>query len=202
MKETNKRWTIFVPAARQAAVVLVSAAMILGGCGRKEDPFETLAENETWTTEAETEETVIPEVVVVHVCGEVKNPGVYTLKAGSRVFDAVEAAGGFTEEADEDDLNLAGTLCDGTKLYICSKEETRNRTETKAEAFEEDGRVDLNTADRKTLMTLPGIGEAKAEAIISYREKNGPFSVPEDLMKISGIKAALYEKLRDLVKTG
>ena len=167
-------------------------------------------------------ESAIPkQELAVHVCGAVKNPGVYYLEEGKRICDAIEAAAGFTIEADENYLNQALLLQDGMKVYIPTKEETQNleqnnlgienagqagslvgdETTGKNVALGEtkDQKIDLNTADITLLCTLPGIGESRAKSIISYREKNGPFEKIEDVMKISGIKKAAFEKIKDKI---
>ncbi len=144
--------------------------------------------------------------LVVHICGAVSAPGVYELPAGSRIIDAVEAGGGFLPEADEACCNLAEEIVDGCQIYIMTKTEScadgqtekkagiqtspdsdmqttdRNVRSNSAPALE-NGLVNLNTADVAALMTLPGIGESRAKAIISYREQHGAFAQIEDIMK-------------------
>ena len=159
---------------------------------------------------------------VVHICGAVSAPGVYELPAGSRIIDAVEAGGGFLPEADEACCNLAEEIVDGCQIYIMTKSEScadgqtekkagiqtspdsdmqttdRNVRSNSAPALE-NGLVNLNTADVAALMTLPGIGESRAKAIISYREQHGAFAKIEDIMKISGIKQAAFSKIKDKI---
>ena len=160
--------------------------------------------------------------LVVHICGAVSAPGVYELPAGSRIIDAVEAGGGFLPEADEACCNLAEEIVDGCQIYIMTKTEScadgqtekkagiqtspdsdmqttdRNVRSNSAPALE-NGLVNLNTADVAALMTLPGIGESRATAIISYREQHGAFAQIEDIMKISGIKQAAFSKIKDKI---
>ena len=160
--------------------------------------------------------------LVVHICGAVSAPGVYELPAGSRIIDAVEAGGGFLPEADEACCNLAEEIVDGCQIYIMTKTEScadgqtekkagiqtspdsdmqttdRNVQSNSAPALE-NGLVNLNTADVAALMTLPGIGESRAKAIISYREQHGAFAQIEDIMKISGIKQAAFSKIKDKI---
>ena len=160
--------------------------------------------------------------LVVHICGAVSAPGVYELPAGSRIIDAVEAGGGFLTEADEACCNLAEEIVDGCQIYIMTKSEScadgqtekkagiqtspdsdmqmtdRNVRSNSAPALE-NGLVNLNTADVAALMTLPGIGESRAKAIISYREQHGAFAQIEDIMKISGIKQAAFSKIKDKI---
>ena len=160
--------------------------------------------------------------LVVHICGAVSAPGVYELPAGSRIIDAVEAGGGFLPEAEEAGCNLAEEIVDGCQIYIMTKAEScadgqtekkagiqtspdsdmqttdRNARSNSAPALE-NGLVNLNTADVAALMTLPGIGESRAKAIISYREQHGAFAKIEDIMKISGIKQAAFSKIKDKI---
>lgn len=146
-----------------------------------------------------------PEDVTVYVCGAVKCPGVYTLDAGSRITDAIDAAMGMCEEADACYVNLATPLEDGLRIYIPTMEETAGtRDELISPAGEEvqaggSGLVNINTADATTLMTLPGIGESKAALIIDYRTENGRFGSIEDIMKIKGIKEGMFNKIKDRI---
>lgn len=148
--------------------------------------------------------------IAVHVCGCVNNPGVYTLCTGARINDAVAAAGGFTPEADVNYLNLAGFLQDGVKVYVPSVDETKDLAGEGADVVSsdmigigadvDDGLVNINTATRDELMTLPGVGESKADAIIKYREENGGFETISQIMNISGIKDGLFNKIKDKIK--
>ena len=122
---------------------------------------------------------------------------------GMRICDAVEAAGGLTKAASREYWNLAEKLSDGQMIYFPTEEEARER-KASAEAAgatveESDGRIDINTADAAQLVTIPGIGETRAAAILAYREKNGPFAKVEDIMQVSGIKSALFEKMKDYI---
>ncbi len=130
----------------------------------------------------------------VQVSGAVKTPGVYELPENSRVYQAIEAAGGLLSTADDSTLNQAAFLTDGQKIHI------KTKGEAEEEAEEDDGRVDLNKASLSDLMTLPGIGQSKAEAIISYREEHGAFTSCEELMNISGIKEGVYNKISSSIK--
>lgn len=163
--------------------------------------------------ESSSKEQEEPSVIVVHLCGEVVDPGVYEIEDGTRLYQAVELAGGFTEAAEEEFLNLAVLLEDGMQIRILSKEEAApfmeekradslsfdSSTKKEKEAGNEKKKVNLNTADETELCTLPGIGESRARAILQYREENGSFQAPEDVMKVSGIKETAYEKIKDLI---
>lgn len=136
-------------------------------------------------------------MIRVYVCGAVANPGVVEIPQGSRVEDALEAAGGFGAEAGREAVNLADWVSDGQKLYFPKEGEAVE--EPQAQADSASGLVNINTADAAALCTLPGIGESRARDIISYREANGGFGACEDIMKVSGIKTAAYEKIKDKI---
>lgn len=140
----------------------------------------------------------------IHICGEVISPGVYELEDGSRVFQAVEKAGGFTDQAASEYLNMAERITDGMKIVVLSREEAkaaRARGEISLSQAASPGtqkiKVNLNTATKEELMTLRGVGEAKANDILQYRESHGGFQKIEDIMKISGIKDAAFQKIKD-----
>ena len=189
--------------------VLVLLSLLVYGCGRKtpvyrDDVFdlakeesETASESKESATDTETGELPMDEAVCcVYVCGEVNAPGVYKLPAGSRVYEAIQLAGGLTEKADAAAVNQALFLEDGQMIQVLAQGE---EGPTAAEEKEDDGRVDLNTADIQELMGIPGIGEAKAKSIIAYREQNGSFQSAEDVMKITGIKEGLYSRMKDYI---
>ena len=143
--------------------------------------------------------------VYVYICGEVVAPGVYELSEDRRIYEAVDAAGGFTENAARESVNLASKVSDGMQITIYNKEEAASLPAGSGSAVGNTGQggtsgsglVNLNTATKEELMTLKGIGEAKAEDIIRYREKSGGFKKIEDIMKISGIKEAGFQKIKD-----
>lgn len=148
--------------------------------------------------------------LVVHVDGLVAAPGVYRLPEGSRVDDAVRAAGGLLDGADTGPLNLAASLRDGEKVHVPAQGEAASPGSGPAssvpagpsgQAASGAGQpVDINRAGVEELCSLPGVGEATARAIIEEREKNGPFSTPEDLMRVSGIGEKRFERMRELVR--
>ena len=143
------------------------------------------------------------ENIFVYVCGAVQKPGVYEFLPGQRICDAIEAAGGLSEQAAGDSLNQAEVLSDGQMLRVLTTEEAAAATVQPGQETAEssrDGRVDINTADASALMSLPGIGQSKADAIIAYRNEHGVFKAPEELMNISGIKEGVYQKIKDSIK--
>lgn len=145
--------------------------------------------------------------VYVYICGEVIKPGVYELSGDSRIYEAVDAAGGFTENAAREYVNLASKVSDGMQITIYNREEAASLLADSAPVGENAGKsgtsgsglVNLNTATKEELMTLKGIGESKAEDIIRYREKSGGFKKIEDIMKISGIKENGFQKIKDSI---
>ena len=137
------------------------------------------------------------QTVFVHICGEVVYPGVYEVPAGSRLFDVLALAGGFTEEAAVDSVNMAGQAVDGMQVVVPSLTEAEKAAEEKAQ--EKRGLVNINTASEAELCTLAGIGPSRAAAIIAYREAHGGFSSIEEIMQVDGIKSATYEKLKNKI---
>lgn len=206
MKKINKGFCI-----KRLLLCLLCAAC-LSGCGDSE--YLLLGEASVTDTESMEEEAFAenePEEVLifVHVCGQVVNPGVYGFEKGTRAEAAVAAAGGFTQAADPEYVNLAEVLQDGEKLYFPSVQEVEEQRIPYGQLPENGGNtagngdgtqlVNINTAEEALLCTLPGIGESKAKDIISYRKKHGDFKKCEDIMKVSGIKESLYEKLEDYI---
>lgn len=168
-----------------------------------EEAATSLAETTILPQEVE-DKTTVSTVIYVDVKGEIHHPGVYQMKAESRVKDLIEAAGGFTPLADDQKLNLAQLLEDQMVIVVPKKGEEVNSelaqapTSQKKEVGKE-GKVNINTATVEELKTLKGIGEKKAEAIIEYRKKNGSFKNKEELMKVRGIGKKLYESFQERV---
>lgn len=150
--------------------------------------------------------------IFVHVSGAVRSPGVYELKNNARVFEAIQAAGGMTDDAAENSINQAATLADGQMIRILTMEEWAkagekeenipNQADTLFHGMQDDGadgKVNINTADEAMLMSLPGIGKVRAKQIITYREEHGSFQSIDEVKKIDGIKDGLFEQIRDLI---
>ena len=153
-----------------------------------QDTGETEKQKET-ETETETKASEQASQIYVYVCGHVKEPGVVRITSGQRVYEAIDAAGGMTEDAYPDALNLASPVNDGEKIYVSGGDGADGSAAL----------VNINSASKEELMTLPGIGEAKADAIISYRETNGPFSSTDDILNVSGIKEGVYDQIKSLI---
>ena len=195
--------------------------LVFGGCGSQGSVLKRTQEEssllETQEKEPETAdgaetkdgqeenpeqtEESLPEWIYVDVCGAVENPGVYRIEAGSRVFQVLEQAGGCTEDASLETVNQADLLSDGQKIRIYTKEEA-GQMEKKLQEEDPllDDRVDINRAGKEELMTLTGVGETRAQAILAYRETHGSFSSVEELMQVEGIKEKTYEKLKDQIR--
>ena len=187
---------------RRIMTIVVIVALIFGlnGCQKKDVEINTLEVTETDDTEeSETENTEISidmEKIFVYVCGAVNKEGVYELTAGSRVYEAVELAGGFREDADVRSINQAEVLEDEERIYVpVIGEELQIGSDS-----DKDGKININKATKEELMTLPGVGESRAESIIQYRNDVGSFQSIEDIMQVSGIKEGLFEKIKDLIK--
>jgi competence protein ComEA len=156
---------------------------------------------------AVTDTKELPQKIIVDVKGQIKHPGVYQSSTEERVMDVITRAGGLTDKADENQVNFAEHVHDEMVIYIPAKGEEPesqagvevNSIETAGNTAESQGKIDLNKADVNQLQNLPGIGPAKAKAIIEYREKSGKFKAAEDLKNISGIGDKTFDKLKDLI---
>ena len=203
-------------------LMLVVTCLVTNGCGSKsyfesveaaesaedgtdEDPQQAKTAKDASDTVDEKASDETESVVFVQVSGEVIHPGVYELENGSRIFEAIEAAGGITEDADVRTMNQATVVSDGDMIYVPAYGEAESEgsmTGTKSQSgITEDGKVNLNAATVEELMTLPGIGEAKARLIVDYRETNGRYEDPAEIMKIQGIKQGVYDRISDMVVT-
>lgn len=141
------------------------------------------------------------ESIIVHVMGEVKSPGLLTIPEDSRVNDAILSAGGLTELADVDRLNLAAILKDGTRIYVPAVGEILPEDITNDLLSETDpDLVNINLADRDELADLPGIGLVKADAIIAYRTSQGDFLNIEEILNVPGIGESIFDQIKDLIK--
>lgn len=188
---------------------------VFSGCEEKEseviysggvtDSFSLEQEYEGSTqAQDSTTETATPAEIYVQICGAVRTPGVYKVESGLRIFQVIELAGGITEQADINAINMARPVTDEMNIYIPSMGESAIEEDSDSEfsANPEDARININTASKEELMTLTGIGEAKAEAIISYREESGGFTDITQIMNISGIKEAAFNKIKDDITIG
>ena len=186
-------WVVRVPPAPVESSISFTATSLAGGA------------SESVPTEA------IPSLgIVVHVAGEVKNPGVYTLSNSARMIDAVLAAGGATARADLEVINLATPLMDSSQIYVPAKGAAErpvfarpqpgvNGVQSTQSSPDTNGIVNINRASVTELDALPGVGPSTAQAIVDYRTTNGPFGSPEDLLNVRGIGPAKFDAMRKLV---
>lgn len=209
-----------LPQAEEENILLLSSSeedtAITGTSDSGEHDLPETLTKEEYSTQEETPEQVVLDVpsCFVHICGAVKAPGVYELPQGSRIYQAVDMAGGFLPEADQGFLNLAQPVADGMKITVLTGQEAQTASDDQGISFPgnvpgfsgsgntaqetaEKKKVNINTASKEELMTLRGIGASRAEDIIAYREKHGSFQNIEDIMKVSGIKDAAFEKIKE-----
>ena len=202
-KEKWESWSLTVKAAVIGGVLL----LLVGAGGlfsKKEEAVEDVTVVETTMLVEKTEVSTTQEAVIfVDIKGAVKNPGVYQMKSGDRVKDALDAAGGLTDEADSQKVNLAQRVEDQMVIVVpkVGEEATEIPAGGTSKEAAKEGKVNINTATVEELKTLKGVGEKKAEAIIEYRKKNGSFKTKEDLMKVRGIGKKLFESFQERIVT-
>lgn len=176
--------------SKEIVFILVLGLLIstLGMCNYLRDRQQADTEEE-----GQTQEHIY---IYVHVAGQVRSPGVYSLSAESRVLDAIEAAGGALQEADVHRLNLADYLVDGQKITVPAKIDAGTESDQQQE-----GLININTADQSTLELLPNIGHSRAASIIQYRENHGLFNSIEEITNVNMIGEKIYESIKDLITT-
>ena len=173
--------------------------LIFTACGKQES---YLVSDYDISEEAEITSNSQDEEAAVYVCGAVINPGVYRLKADAIKEEAVALAGGFAEGASREYINLAEHIADGERIYVPYESELEPQafdTQTYDSAYSSDGRLNINRASKEDFMTLSGIGEAKAEAIVAYREEHGLFGSIDEIMNVNGIKDGVYNNIKDYI---
>ena len=208
---------------RKIVVIAVLAVGIVSLSGCSDDKVQMNLESNVTNATYESGEKTITTVTnnyYVHVTGCVKKPGVYALRVGARLYEAIDKAGGFKKKAQKDYLNLAEAVSDGQKVYVYSKKEYRKLKKTGAKAelqgenagngfggaepknenaggASETAKININTATVEVFKTLSGIGDAKAQAIVDYRNENGNFGSVDELTNVSGIGEATLAKIKD-----
>lgn len=190
-------------------IIVISIQLV--ACGNSKSDFEihstqdssNLNQNsQELDKEINKEEIELVENLAVYICGAVHKPGVYEFNLGARLNELIQKAGGLKEEAHQEYLNQAQLLIDGEKIYVPTVKEVEEGgvISILGEKVEDDGKVNINTASVQELMSLTGVGEAKAISIITYREEKGAFTTIEDVMKISGIKDAVFNTIKEQIK--
>lgn len=224
IKNLNNKQKIIVIIVGIIAMTLIFLALYKIFYAEEPDIISTNNETTNEITENTTPESKIgllesKKTITVHVIGEVNTPGVVTLEEGARIIDAINAAGGKTEEADLSKVNLAYVIEDGVQIYIPSITEVVNvgdnekneyiredagdgiiiTSATQENGEEKETQVNINTANLEKLQTLPGIGESIAQKIIDYREQNGKFETIDDIKNVSGIGESKFNNIKDKI---
>lgn len=179
--------------------------VMLAGCEEQKEEMTVLEEVELEKASEKAESGDIEEVytIFVYVCGQVAHPGVYEMDEDSRIYEVIQMAGGMTEFAAADYVNQAELLEDGQKVYVPSMEDIeQGEAQQSTVLYYAEGdsdKVNINLAGKEDLMALTGIGEKRAEAILTYRQLHGSFSTTEELMQVEGIKQGTYDKIKDQI---
>ena len=188
----NKKYTVLVV----IGILTLFFLVVFSGCENNKNSVSLESENETKTRQ---EIATDAKDLYVYVTGAVKKPGVYAVKQGSRVFEVIEKAGGMTKAAKKDCINQAETVADSQNINIITKKQYKKLISNEKNQNNDNktgsGKININSADVAELTGLSGIGEAKAKAIIQYRNENGNFTNIEDIKKVSGIGDALFKKI-------
>ncbi|HAJ33882.1 MAG TPA: hypothetical protein DCK79_11095 [Candidatus Atribacteria bacterium] len=193
-------------------VIIIGGGIVLYKNINSEDNFTINRASDISENKPAAMQIEIPPVII-HITGAVKNPGVYQLKSTDRIVDAVKIAGGVTEEANLDLINLAALLKDGQKIIVPYKiynengEEINKNIDNNAEVMYSSssssgsisGEININTANTSMLQSLPGIGPVLSERIIEYRNQNGFFGVIDDIKNVSGIGEKKFEGIKDII---
>ncbi|MDK2902323.1 MAG: competence protein ComEA [Clostridiales bacterium] len=162
------------------------------------EPLDEAVSNEKGNDESADIQKEQLQTIKVYVSGSVNKPGVYELSDGDRVEAAIQAAGGVSSDADMSGINLAQRLKDEDMIYVPKVGEAASSVISR-NAQQKDGKIDINSASIEELDKLPGIGPAKAQKIIDYREQTGPFKAIDDIQQVSGIGPATFENIKDLI---
>lgn len=211
---------------RRSIILIMAAVLTMGGCSsymkEEEAPAAPAEQSRSQADKEEPQEAKeqkdtgeeSPKEIYVYICGAVNKPGVYRMNPGARLYELIDKAGGLGREASETWLNQALELKDGQKIEVPTKKEAlklnkesgAGKADASGEAEEAgseqeggSGKVNLNTATKDELMTLSGIGEAKAAAIMAYREEHGGFRKIEDIKQIEGIKDGVFRKIESMI---
>lgn len=182
-------------------ILFVHISILFSGCYSQTEDFEVIEDiQEEQNPDIELQK-IEENSCFVYICGAVKNPDVYEVKSDARIYEVIKKAGGFSKNADETAVNLAEKIYDGQQVYIPTKKE-KVQKELGVQGKDNIGnsdKLDLNSATKEQLMTLSGVGEAKAEAILEYRLEHGRFQSIEELKNIRGIKDRVFQKMKDKI---
>jgi competence protein ComEA len=203
--------------------IVIIAVLVFGQYGEKDEFSEQFTEDNGLTAEEDgasggemdkgenQADSAGSAMIYVDIGGEVRNPGVYTVVEGTRLFEVIKAAGGLTDKAFTEQINQAEVVIDGQKVVIPSFEDNNGTAafgssgniggtgEPAALGKDSQGRININLADSSVLQEIPGVGPATAEKIIAYREEKGKFSKIEDIKMVSGIGNKTFQKMKDKI---
>ncbi len=179
--------------------IIMAVTFIKGISNREAETYVLSGPDSPLDLEEVPEVLVKQETIIVHIEGQVISPGVYELSADQRVIDAVEAAGGLSEEADRSKVNLAKRIEDEERIYIPAIGEDTVEYEP-TDSSSSNKKININKANQEELTALPGIGEALANRIINYRQQHGSFKNVEEIRNVSGIGEKKFEDLKDLIE--
>ena len=193
------------------AIGILCGCFLLCGCQNSREQWVVPEKEQVLAPETEQEiisqevkEDISTQTIWVYVCGEVVRPGVYLFVQGDRVFQALEAAGGMTADANVSYVNQARMLADGEQIYVPSSAKEESALFHDAQILEDNQntKININTASIEELITISGIGNSRAQAIIDYRREYGQFQSIQDIMQVPGIKEGLFEKIKEKIKVG
>ena len=185
----REQYTLFIVALLIIAIGTISLFIL-----NKESPSEIIEVTPSFTPHSS--------FIIVHVAGSVKNPGIYKLKIGSRVYNAIDKAGGALKFANLDALNLARILKDGEKVFVPEKETiSKSNLSVSKKDISDAHHIDINSANEETLKLLPGVGDVLARRIVEYRKSHGPFSNLSELKKVSGIGEKKFAEIKKYIET-
>jgi competence protein ComEA len=193
IKKHDKRWYALL-----LAVLIVAAVILFRNREMNEQEQDFILAAEQMMPEVSEQKKVQPKIIVVDIKGAVARPGVYEIKDAARVNEVVAMAGGFTKEADQTKVNLAAKVHDEMMIYVPARGETNIPSiDDSLIRSNDSNKIHINTASEEEILQLPGIGPAKAAAIIAYREEHGPFQKVEDLSNVTGIGEKTLEKIKE-----
>lgn len=190
---------------KKIVIAIIAIVVILGIIKIIDNNYQTKEDYKIGQTEEKTkitEEKQTEEVIIVYITGEVNSQGVIKLASGSRIADAIEKAGGLTDNANIKNINLAYELEDGEKIYIpnINEPEIVVSNDSDNSNTEKNETININKAGTEELQNLNGIGAGLSKSIVEYREENGKFKQVEDLMNVPGIGESKFNKIKEQIK--
>lgn len=212
MKNIKKEKLLYISAGIVVAIICLIVCLIIESNTKEENYIFSDENNTLYYSESSNNTPIENDEIYVHVAGEVKNPGVVKVNAGDRVKDVVEMAGGFSDEADINKVNLAYIVSDGQKIVIPNINTSNNNEQDNENYYSDDSgesfivesnngnsKININVASQTELETLDGIGPSMATKIIAYRQANGKFKTIEDIKNVSGIGESKFKSIESFI---